>query len=120
MEQGPVDDHEANGTVERAVQTVGGLIRTHKLALEQAYGHVLEAGHVVAPWLIAHAAVMPSLFEVGSDGLTAYERTRGKKYRPELPIFGVCVYYLPLGRTRGKANNLSAKWLMGVYLGFET
>ncbi len=110
MELSPVNEHEANGTIERAVQTVGGMIRTHKLALEQSYGQLLEAGHVGVPWLILHSAVMVSLFEVGSDGRTAYERTRGKRYRQELPIFGKCVYYLPLDRARGKANKLDAKW----------
>ena len=28
MEPSPVNEHEANGTIERAVQTVGGMIRT--------------------------------------------------------------------------------------------
>ena len=91
MEVSPVNEHESNGTIERAVQTVGGMIRTHKLALERAYGQTLGAGHAVVQWLIMHAAVMVSLFEIGSDGRTAYERTRGKRYRQELPIFGECV-----------------------------
>ena len=59
------------------------------------------------------------MFEVGSDGMTAYERIRGKKYRRELPIFGERIYYLPMDRNRGRANKLSEKWLLGVYLGLK-
>ena len=91
MENSPVGEHESNGVIERTVQTVGGMIRTHKLALEKAYNKELEAENVVIQWLIIHAAVMVSLFEVGCDGRTAYERSRGKKNRRELPIFGECV-----------------------------
>ena len=32
------------------------------------YSKELEADHVVIPWLIMHAAVMVSVFEIGSDG----------------------------------------------------
>ena len=66
-----------------------------------------------------NAAVMVSLFEISSDGRTAHERTRGKKYRRELPIFGECVFYLPMDRARGRLNKLEAKWLSGVYLGLK-
>eukprot|EP00959_Pyramimonas_sp_CCMP1952_P349461 7322344-Pyramimonas_sp.AAC.1 len=43
--------------------------------------------HMVVPWLINYAGAVLSLFEVGADGRTAYERRRGKKYRKELPPF---------------------------------
>ena len=77
VENSPVGGHESNGVIERAVQTVGGMIRTHKLALEKSYDKEITADSVVIQWLIMHAAVMVSLFEIGSDGRTAYERTRG-------------------------------------------
>ena len=95
MEASPVNEHQSNGVVERAVQTVGGMIRTHKLALEQSFSKELEADHVVIPWLIMHAAVRFSLFELCSDRRTA-------------PIFGECVFDFPLDRARGRANKLEA------------
>ena len=55
-----MNEHQSNGVVERAVQTIGGLIRTHKLALEQSCSKELEADHAVIPWLIIFAAVMVS------------------------------------------------------------
>ena len=35
---------------------------------------------------------------------SSQERSRDKPYRKELPILGECVFYLPLDRTRGRAN----------------
>ena len=34
MEVSPVNEHESKGIIERAVQTVGGMIWTHTLALD--------------------------------------------------------------------------------------
>ena len=62
---------------------------------------------------------MVSLCEMGSDGRTAYERSRGKPCRKELPIFCECVFYPPLDRTRGRANKLEAKIIHGMYLGLR-
>ena len=118
-EASPVAEHQANGTVERAILTVGGMIRTQKVALEIAYGGELAADHASLPWLIQYSGLLVSLFEVGADGRTAYERTRGKKFRRELPPFGEVVFYLPLDRQKGHLNKLQAKWLVGVYLGLR-
>ena len=41
-----MNECQSNVLVERAF---GGMIRTHKLALEQLYSKELEAGHVVIP-----------------------------------------------------------------------
>ena len=54
--------------VERAVYIVGGMIRTHRLALEQSDSKGVDDDHVMTPWLTMHAAVTVSLFEIGSDG----------------------------------------------------
>ena len=49
MEASPVNEHQSNGVVERAVKTVGATIRPHKLALEQSHSKELEADHVEIP-----------------------------------------------------------------------
>eukprot|EP00971_Amphidinium_carterae_P117118 2319384-Amphidinium_carterae.1 len=66
-ESPPVAESQSNGTIERAVQTVGGMVRTHKLALEEAIGSSIAANHPIIPWLIRHAGVMTTLFERGAD-----------------------------------------------------
>ena len=104
MEVTPVDDHQANGTIERAVQTVAGMVRTHKLATELPYTREIGSDHPIMPWIIEHAAAMVTLFEVSADGRTAYERVRGKRWRQPLPAIGECVFYLPIDRNRGKGG----------------
>ena len=84
LEANPVHDHQPHGVVERALWTLGGMIRTHKLALEQSYSKELQADHMVVPWLIVHAVVTVSLFGTGSDGRAAHERFHGKPYRKVL------------------------------------
>ena len=74
VEASLVDEHQSKGVYERTGQTVGGMIRTHKLPLEQSYSKEWEAGHVVILWLTMRASAMVSLFETGSDGRTSWER----------------------------------------------
>ena len=81
VEASPVNGHQSDGVVERSVQTDGGVIRARKLPLEQSSSKKLEADHVVIPWLIMHAAVMVSLFQIGSDGRTTHARSRSKPNR---------------------------------------
>lgn len=116
-EETPVEEHQSNGTIERAVDSIAGIVRTQKLALEKNYGVDLSWDHAVLPWLIGYSGTALSLFEVGSDGCTAYERVKGKTYRRELPSFGASVCYLPADRKRGHLNKVQAKWLSGIYLG---
>ena len=69
----------------------------------------LEADHEAIPRLIMHAAIMVKSSEIGSDGRTAYERSRGTPCRKELPMFGQCVFYRLLDRTGGRANKLGRR-----------
>ena len=44
-----MNEHQSNGVVEHAVQTLGAMIRTRKLALEHPYSKELEADDVAIP-----------------------------------------------------------------------
>ena len=50
-----MNEHQSNGLVEPAVQTVGVMIQLHKLALEKSYGKELDSDRVEIPRLIMHA-----------------------------------------------------------------
>ncbi len=63
---------------ERGVQSVQGGIRTMRSAEEEKWGVELDTEHMVWPWLVEYAAYMLTRAEVGADGKTAYERSRGK------------------------------------------
>ena len=84
MEASSAGEHHANGVVECAVQMVGGVQRTHKLASEQTYGREIQADHAVSLRLIMYAAAKVSLLDVGSKGRIAYERFCDKQHVEEL------------------------------------
>ena len=68
------DEKQSNGEIERAVQTMAGLARTLKDALETQSGTRLDARHPVCSWLIEYVGVLHNLFHRGApnDGLTPY------------------------------------------------
>ena len=110
--------------MERAIQDVEEQIRVIKDALDDPYGHVIEAEHPSLPWLVNHAAYLLTRFQVGVDGRTAYERLRGKPFRRTMLPFGECVHWMPSGRAKAlrlgqKLNKLESKWRDGVFLGFK-
>ena len=78
MEHAPVHSSRNNGVVERAVQSVQGMVRTMRSALEEKQGAKLEVDHAVWSWLVGYAGWMLTRGEVGHDGKTAYEQSRGK------------------------------------------
>ena len=57
------------------------MARVLKLDLEHRLTTRLEVTHPVFAWLVEHAVDLHNKFLVGSDGKTAYERLKGKKYR---------------------------------------
>ena len=65
------------------------------------------------PWLVSHAAETIGRFQLGADGRTAYERTRGRKLNKELPEFGERIHYLKL-RSIGR-NKAESRWGEGIF-----
>ncbi len=51
MEESPVGEHQANGSVENAVRRVQGMCRTAKHTLEARCGMKTGGYHCVAPWV---------------------------------------------------------------------
>ena len=56
LENSPVGDSRSNGHAERAVQSIVGLIRTMKNALENRSKLKIECNHPLVPWLVEHAS----------------------------------------------------------------
>ena len=88
VEHNPVKDSQANGLAERAVQTLGGQIRTMILALGAKLDCKIDPDNHALPWLIIYAGVLINRFLVGPDNKTAHERLRGRKSRREPVEFG--------------------------------
>ena len=118
LEESPVGDHKANGVIERAVLSIGGQVRTLKLAVEGSFNIKLPPHSPIMHWLIPWAAFVLSRFEVGVDGRTPYERARGKSFRMATPTFGETVFFKPIPTKTGKRQNkMDARWEEGIFLG---
>jgi len=113
----PVGDSRANGIAERAVQSIVGLVRTLKNALEYRTGLKFQCDHPVVPWLVEHASDVYNKFHIGSDGKTSYERWKGKPWNKETVEFGELVHYKFSKRSsRGKLDD---RWAEGVFIGYK-
>ena len=90
-EASAVDEHEPNGTMERAVQAIGGSVRTLKVATEQCCNISIGPDSPALLWMIEYAYAVLNRFEVGADGNTPHGRLQGKPVRMKLPSFGESV-----------------------------
>jgi hypothetical protein len=115
-EHSPVGSSASNGIAERAVQSVQGQLRVIRLALEKRYGVEISAEHPIFAWALEFAAVVLNRCEVGHDGLTAYQRLKGKRVLMPGLEFGEGVIWKIDNRT-GALGKLSSSWKSGVYIG---
>ena len=79
LEESPVRSSGSNGRAERAVQTLEGQIRILLLGLEDKLGTKVDAREPIVTYMPEYAAYLLNRLEVGKDGKTAYERTKGKR-----------------------------------------
>ena len=116
-ENSPVKESASNNVAEKAVQQVEEQVRVLKLGLQKRLHNFVPTLHPIMTWLIPHAADMLTKLEVGSDGHTAYERLRKKKYRGEVVEFGSRVMYREPGALHAGRGKLESRWHEGIWLG---
>ena len=75
----PVEVKGSNGVIERAVQSVEGQLRTMKDILDVRYKQVIPVKHCIVTFLVKYASILLNKMEIGHDGKTAEQRTRGRK-----------------------------------------
>ena len=80
----PEYDPQNNGLVESAVKSWKGMFRTHKSALEERIGAHIPIGHALVSWIARWAGDVMLWTSKGSDGLTGYQRIRGKPFNLSL------------------------------------
>ena len=68
VESSPVGSSQSNGTVERAIQSVQGMVRTLRSSLEEKCEKKFEAVHSIWRWIAEHAWFLLTRFEIGRDG----------------------------------------------------
>jgi hypothetical protein len=115
VEESPVQSSGSNGVVERAVQTIEGQVRVLKLALEERLGQEVPASHCIVTFLADYAAYLVNRLEVGKDGKTAWERSRGKSASVMGVEFGEKVMFKK--KAKDKNAKIEARWEKGIFVG---
>jgi len=114
-EYSPKGESQSNGIAERAVQTIEGLIRSHKLELEEKIGASVPVETPIVTWMIEHCADLYNKYHVFKDGRTSYENVKGKRHRGEMLEFGQKILHRIPGKPQG--GLMSQRWMPGVWLG---
>ena len=113
-------DSASNGEAENANKIVQNQIRTMYDALKARF-HPMEvpSDHPTLKWLIMFSGSLLTRFMVGSDGKTAFEREKGKRYKRALPEFGERIHFMPLKKSGSKLNKLEPRLKDGIFLGLR-
>ena len=113
-------DHRSNGLAESAVKAVTAKVLMLKLDLEDCLQKTIPPNHPLICWITELAAWQLTTTKVGSDGMTAYQRIRGRHYAKRNVRFGERVLYkLPDDGPRARNHKLEAKWQYGFVLGYS-
>ena len=109
---------KSNGIVERAIQSLQGMIRTIRSDTEGRWRVKIDATHSILLWIVEHAGFLLTRFEAGRDGKTAFERLKGKSAKVQGMSFaeGILWKRKPAGGPLGK---LTCMWEHGIYLGVK-
>ena len=99
-EESSVGECNANGSIERANQTIQRQIRAVKDCTERQIGATTSLNSTVLTWLARHAAWTLTTFHVGGDGMTAHQRIRGKPLNQQIAAFGEQIFF-----NRGHCRN---------------
>ena len=122
IENSKVGDSSTNGRTERAIQEVGGMLRTLKFALEERTGgETIGLAHPIMPWAAKHASMQINRFQVRANGLTAYQSMKGYACRDAMVEFGECVLFRPPKTYQEKKHKdvLAERVVDGVWLGSD-
>ena len=80
-EESPVGEHQSNGLVERAIQTISGQVKTMKISMEERHKGKIDQEHHIWPWVMMYAGMLINICHVHEDGRTAYEKKKGRKWK---------------------------------------
>ena len=113
-------DSASNGEAENANKLVQNQIRTMYDALKARFSPLeVPSDHPTLKWLIMFSGSLLTRFMVGSDGKTAFEREKGKRYKRALPEFGERIHFMPLKKSGSKLNKLEPRLKDGIFLGLR-
>jgi hypothetical protein len=117
----PTYDSQANGGIEVGIRILRGTLRTIKMCLEQRIDRYIPVAHPVVEWMLEHACLLVNVLVRGEDGITAWERNRGRPFSQQLIGFGeVVLYRYPTkGPQHDPHGNIGAQGGEGIFLGYN-
>ncbi len=120
-EHSTAHDSQANGGTEIGVRLVRDQFRSMRSCIEGRLGRTLPATHPVTAWMLEHAAFLRNILAIGDDGLTAWNRARGRDHGLDLYEFGETILYKLPGKGAAVAGrgNMAMNWEDGVFLGYR-
>ena len=116
-----VYDSQSNGGVEVGIRLVRGMFRTLKLCLEARLQKYMPINHATTAWLLEHVSMIINSRCRGSDGMTPWQRLKGRNFRQLILGFGESILYkLPSKGPRSQPDgNMGTRWLEGTFLGYS-
>ena len=118
-ESPPRGESQSNSPVEEAGKTVREFVRVLKEQVEFNTGVQLQCAEAFTQWMVRWAAMMCSRYLVGKDGLTAYERRRGRRCKLPVVMFGEKVWYLELRAGKDRKDKFQSEWCEGLVAGSQ-
>lgn len=88
-----VGDSNCNGKIERAIRKLKGLVRAFRSSLEGELQSKVHLVSPIVPWLVRHAAYIPTRSEVKKDGKTALQKMKGRRTNGVLFALGEAVMF---------------------------
>ena len=116
-EDPPRGESQSNGVVEEAGKTTREFVRVLKEQVEHSANIKLECAEVLTEWMVRWAAMLCSRYLRGKDGLTAYERRRGRPCHVPVVGFGEKVWYKELRVGKERRDKFESEWREGIWLG---
>ena len=91
VDKPPKYESQSSGIAEEVGKTIREFVLILKDVIETKAKMKINGNMALAPWMMRWAAMNVSRFQVGTDGMTAYERRRGRKCRVPMVCFGESV-----------------------------
>ena len=73
-------DSQSNGGTEVGVRLVRGLFRSLKLCRAARLNRYIPVNHALMTWLLQHTCMLLNARARSSDGLTAWQRVKGRSF----------------------------------------
>ena len=118
-ENSPEYDPQSNGSAEVGVKLVKGMVRTMRSGLERELGFRVPARHPLVSWIVRHAANTLTWTVKGHDGMSAYQRVRGKPFRTKLLTFGEQCRYKVRSHEPLSPSGDGKRFHLGTYVGID-